>query len=133
VTDVNPRALQVTKQTALHNCSSNNNELDYLEAIQCDLAVALLPRLAGQVDLAVALLPRLAGQVDVILFNPPYVPLGKWTPEEDAKRSLEKIGSQLLRWFPVERIDILVNDGSTVWILPMGRSWVNGHQKKTQS
>jgi release factor glutamine methyltransferase len=64
VTDVNPRALQVTKETALHNSISssndNSNELDYLEAIQCDLAVALLPRLAGQVD--------------VILFNPPYVP-----------------------------------------------------------
>jgi release factor glutamine methyltransferase len=61
VTDVNPRALQITKETALHNSnSSNSNELDYLEAIQCDLAVALLPRLAGQVD--------------VILFNPPYVP-----------------------------------------------------------
>jgi release factor glutamine methyltransferase len=58
VTDVNPRALQVTKQTDLHN--SNNNELDTLEAIQCDLAVALLPRLAEEVD--------------VILFNPPYVP-----------------------------------------------------------
>jgi release factor glutamine methyltransferase len=63
VTDVNPRALQVTKETALRNSnssSSDNNKLDTLEAIQCDLAVALLPRLAGQVD--------------VILFNPPYVP-----------------------------------------------------------
>ena len=73
VTDVNPRALEVTKETALRNSSSSSssdnnsnsnsnssNELDTLEAIQCDLAVALLPRLAGQVD--------------VILFNPPYVP-----------------------------------------------------------
>jgi release factor glutamine methyltransferase len=60
VTDINPRALQVTKETAIKNSSNNSNELDTLEAIQCDLATALLPRLAGQVD--------------VILFNPPYVP-----------------------------------------------------------
>jgi release factor glutamine methyltransferase len=70
VTDVNPRALEVTKETALINSnsssssssssSSDNNTVDTLEAIQCDLATALLPRLAGQVD--------------VILFNPPYVP-----------------------------------------------------------
>jgi release factor glutamine methyltransferase len=77
VTDVNPRALSVTKETFLHNDmeynSKNNinndnissNNTDYLEAIQCDLASALLPRLAGQVD--------------VILFNPPYVP----TPDEE--------------------------------------------------
>ena len=63
-TDVNPRALQVTKATAAENSGDFSTPLQ-LEAVQCDLVSALLPRL----DRA----------VDVLIFNPPYVP----TPDEE--------------------------------------------------
>lgn len=54
VTDVNPRALQVAQATA------TANDISTLEAVECDLASALLPRWQHGVD--------------VLLFNPPYVP-----------------------------------------------------------
>jgi release factor glutamine methyltransferase len=59
VTDVNPLALRVARRTA------QENGVEEVEAIQCDLASALLARCAHAVD--------------VILFNPPYVP----TPDEE--------------------------------------------------
>lgn len=59
VTDVNPRALQVAQATA------TANGVPSLEAVECDLASALLPRWKHGVD--------------VLLFNPPYVP----TPDEE--------------------------------------------------
>jgi release factor glutamine methyltransferase len=58
-TDVNLQALSTTRQTA------STNNVCIPELIRCDLASALLPRLAGQVQ--------------VLLFNPPYVP----TPDEE--------------------------------------------------
>ena len=59
VTDVNPRALQVARATA------TANGISALEAVECDLASALLPRWKHAVD--------------VLLFNPPYVP----TPDDE--------------------------------------------------
>jgi release factor glutamine methyltransferase len=59
VTDINPNALRVARQTA------KENGIQFLEAIRCDLGSALLPR--GH------------GCMDVIIFNPPYVP----TPDEE--------------------------------------------------
>lgn len=59
VTDINPRALQVAQETA------TANSLSSLEAVECDLASALLPRCKHGVD--------------VLLFNPPYVP----TPNDE--------------------------------------------------
>lgn len=59
VTDVNPIALRVACRTA------QENGVNDLEAIQCDLASSLLPRCSNTMD--------------VILFNPPYVP----TPDEE--------------------------------------------------
>jgi len=59
VTDINPAALRVAKQTA------KVNGIERFEAVQCDLASSLLPRFEGKVD--------------VLLFNPPYVP----TPDEE--------------------------------------------------
>ena len=62
VTDINPRALQVTKATA----AANSGDLPLqLEAVQCDLLSALLPRLTHAVD--------------ILIFNPPYVP----TPDDE--------------------------------------------------
>jgi len=75
VTDVNPRALQVTRETFRQaalvenddNGSPNSNDTtDFVvEAVQCDLASALLPRLQHAVTW--------------LLFNPPYVP----TPDDE--------------------------------------------------
>lgn len=59
VTDINPRALQVAQATA------SANGIATLEAIECDLASALLPRWKHGVD--------------VLIFNPPYVP----TPNDE--------------------------------------------------
>jgi release factor glutamine methyltransferase len=59
VTDINPRALHVAKATAAAN------GVPSLEAIECDLASALLPRWEHGVD--------------VLIFNPPYVP----TPNDE--------------------------------------------------
>lgn len=59
VTDINPRALQVAQATAA------SNAIPTLEAVECDLASALLPRWKHGVD--------------VLLFNPPYVP----TPDDE--------------------------------------------------
>ena len=64
VTDINPRALEVTKQTA----NANRGDLPgpiHLEAVRCDLVSALLPRLKRSVD--------------ALIFNPPYVP----TPDDE--------------------------------------------------
>lgn len=62
VTDINPRALQVTKETATAN--SGDTPLR-LEAVQCDLLSAVVPRLQHFVD--------------ILIFNPPYVP----TPDDE--------------------------------------------------
>ena len=62
VTDINPRALRVTKATAVAN---SGETLLRLEAIQCDLLSAVLPRLDHAVD--------------ILIFNPPYVP----TPDDE--------------------------------------------------
>jgi release factor glutamine methyltransferase len=62
VTDVNPRALEVTRQTAFQNGLTKSQ---FLELLMCDLAGPLLSRLSNSVD--------------IILFNPPYVP----TPDEE--------------------------------------------------
>lgn len=69
VTDVNPRALQITLQT-FQKAAHQHDEFPAMvqqavQAVQCDLAAALLPRLQHQVTF--------------ILFNPPYVP----TPDEE--------------------------------------------------
>lgn len=72
VTDVNTYALKVTRQTAIANniiSGSNGNEGDSFQAIECDLASALLPEQAGTID--------------VLLFNPPYVP----TPDDEVGSS----------------------------------------------
>ena len=68
-TDINPEALDVARQTANANGVGNSSG-DILELIQCDLASALLPRLAGRVH--------------VIIFNPPYVP----TSDEEVGNSI---------------------------------------------
>lgn len=66
VTDVNPRALRVTRQTFAQAAqNAKNPALAYHQAIQCDLASVLLPQLQHSVSL--------------LLWNPPYVP----TPDED--------------------------------------------------
>lgn len=62
VTDINPRALKVARETAKVTQSSS---CSVFEAVRCDLASALLPRLQGSVS--------------ILLFNPPYVP----TQDED--------------------------------------------------
>ena len=64
VTDINERALEVTKQTA-SACSGGAPIPIHLEAVKCDLVSALLPRLKHSVD--------------CLIFNPPYVP----TPDEE--------------------------------------------------
>lgn len=56
-------ALQATQATARAN--SNSNKALKLEAVQCDLISALLPRMEHTVD--------------VLIFNPPYVP----TPDDE--------------------------------------------------
>ena len=58
-TDVNPKALRLTKQTAIEN------NVHLLETIQCDLASSLLPRCQNMID--------------ILIFNPPYVP----TPDDE--------------------------------------------------
>ena len=58
-TDINPKALRLTKQTAIENGVTS------LETIQCDLASPILSRLQNMVD--------------IIIFNPPYVP----TPDDE--------------------------------------------------
>ena len=58
-TDINPKALNFTKQTALEN------GVEVLETIQCDLGSALLPRFEERID--------------ILIFNPPYVP----TPDDE--------------------------------------------------
>jgi release factor glutamine methyltransferase len=58
VTDVNPRALEVAKQTAEVARAPNSHH--FFEAVRCDLASSFLPRLKGSVS--------------ILLFNPPYVP-----------------------------------------------------------
>ena len=63
VSDINQTALKVSLQTDKVNNYTNDSDpspFPPVEAIHCDLASALLPRLQNQVD--------------VILFNPPYVP-----------------------------------------------------------
>jgi len=71
VTDVNPHALQVTQQTLTQAAAKEENPtakrllLSSLEAVRCDLASALLPRLQQKVT--------------CLLFNPPYVP----TPDNE--------------------------------------------------
>ena len=62
VTDINPRALEMTMRTARINGIEAD---DCFDAIQCDLAGPLLDRLCGMVD--------------VLIFNPPYVP----TPDHE--------------------------------------------------
>jgi release factor glutamine methyltransferase len=58
VTDINPRALEVAKQTAEVARAPNSHH--FFEAVRCDLASSFLPRLKGSVS--------------ILLFNPPYVP-----------------------------------------------------------
>jgi release factor glutamine methyltransferase len=65
VTDINPRALQVTQATAAAAVTHSGATPIRLEAIQCDLLSALLPRLKHAVD--------------ILIFNPPYVP----TPDDE--------------------------------------------------
>lgn len=64
VTDINPRALEVTKETAGANSGDAPGSI-HLEAIRCDLVTALSPRLNHSID--------------CLIFNPPYVP----TPDEE--------------------------------------------------
>ena len=64
VTDINPRALEVTKQTASAYSGGAAGPI-HLEAVKCDLVSALLPRLNHSID--------------CLIFNPPYVP----TPNEE--------------------------------------------------
>lgn len=61
VTDINPNAIQITKQTAIEN----NIDLTSLQFHLCDLAKPLLQSHEHKID--------------VIIFNPPYVP----TPDEE--------------------------------------------------
>jgi release factor glutamine methyltransferase len=63
VTDINPKALMVARATAKANSSSHHPL--HVEAIECDLLSALLPRMEHSVD--------------ILLFNPPYVP----TPDDE--------------------------------------------------
>lgn len=58
-TDINPAALEFAKRTA------NENIVNNLETIQCDLASDLLPEFHHRID--------------AIIFNPPYVP----TPDDE--------------------------------------------------
>ena len=58
-TDINPKALELTRKTA------EANNIENLETIQCDLASDLLESYRHQMD--------------YIIFNPPYVP----TPDEE--------------------------------------------------
>ncbi|KAL7573794.1 hypothetical protein ACA910_007823 [Epithemia clementina (nom. ined.)] len=77
VTDINPKALQVTLKTDQLNNYPGDEEATYGEMANpnaCKLEQTLPPMEAIQCDLASALLPRWQHQVDVILFNPPYVP-----------------------------------------------------------
>jgi release factor glutamine methyltransferase len=93
-TDINPRALEVTKQTYQHNCIKRCNNGDvstcttesnvnhhktlscHLELIQCDLATSLLPQLSNMCD--------------IIIMNPPYVP----TPDDEVNQQ----GSIVAAW-----------------------------------
>ena len=58
-TDINPRALEVTKETSGANSGGSSGSIR-LEVVRCDLVSALLPRLNHSVD--------------CLVFNPPYVP-----------------------------------------------------------
>lgn len=58
-TDINPNALEFTRQTALEN------GVNSLQTVQCDLGSALIPEYSHKMD--------------IVIFNPPYVP----TPDEE--------------------------------------------------
>jgi hypothetical protein len=65
-------------------------------------------------------------------------PYRRWKAEEDAKliEAVKKRGQcfwKVLQWFPIERVSSVVSVGSPVWILPIGRTRLNGRQKKMQS
>lgn len=70
VTDTNPRALQVMQQSFQKAAAKHDNPLiaNPVQAVRCDLATALLPRLQHQITF--------------LLFNPPYVP----TPDDEVGR-----------------------------------------------
>lgn len=61
VTDINPNAIQITKQTAIQN----NINIENLKMHLCDIATPLLTSHSQNID--------------VIIFNPPYVP----TPDHE--------------------------------------------------
>lgn len=86
-TDVNPKALTVTRQTALAN-----GVADCFELLQCDLASPLISRLAGSID--------------VLVFNPPYVPTldeevggsgieASWAGGVDGRRVVDRFITQV--------------------------------------
>lgn len=60
VTDINPDAIRISLQTAESNQNSEKGIEFKVNAIECDLASDLLPRMDASID--------------CILFNPPYVP-----------------------------------------------------------
>jgi len=81
VTDINPRALQVTQQSFQHAATAKQQHDHHNDP-------ALMMMTAGAVqavrcDLASALLPGLQHQVTFVLFNPPYVP----TPDDEVGNS----------------------------------------------
>jgi release factor glutamine methyltransferase len=97
VTDINPRALQVAKQTARISGISRDTERlhhSFFETVRCDLASALLPRLTGSIT--------------VLLFNPPYVPTpdaevgstgieAAWAGGEHGRRVIDRVIESVAR------------------------------------
>jgi release factor glutamine methyltransferase len=90
-TDINPRALFVTRQTFHQNKLKNHT--NYLEVIRCDLSSSLLSRFSNMCD--------------IVLFNPPYVPTpdeevnvdgdiaAAWAGGEDGRRVIDRFVPQL--------------------------------------
>lgn len=87
VTDVNPRSLEVARETARINHQNTRALPHFFESIRCDLASALLPRFAGMVSM--------------LLFNPPYVPTSDdevgttgieaaWAGGKDGRRVIDR-------------------------------------------
>lgn len=83
VTDINAKALDVTRQTDEINNYGRRDDDDDVDPREGEDGKGYdehedqewaLPLEAIHCDLATALLPRWQHQVDVILFNPPYVP-----------------------------------------------------------
>ena len=93
VTDINPRALEVAKETA-KTAPCKYLQISSIEAVRCDLASAFLPRLQQSVT--------------VLLFNPPYVPTpddevgstgieAAWAGGEDGRRVIDRSFGQIAK------------------------------------